>query len=199
MTSQASKLLCKVRFPAAVGALLTAASNAYASGGHSPTPKQLRDLYLIQLVGFLLLGYIIYKFVFPILGRLLRERRHNIAGSFADAEQARTKEQEAHKAATNELLRFGDTEVQAIQQAVAEGTALRDTLITEAGVTVAKLEHKAKIEVEVENAKANLECQNHYTDIAFEAVREFVAGAVDRPTQNALVESFLNDLDKVEV
>jgi len=179
------------------GALvLGAASSALASGPH-PSSEQILKLRIIQILGFAIVFAIFAIYVFPFAQRLLKERSAGIAGTFDEVEAGRRAATLGEQAAREGLAALDRTTDEVLEAAGKEGVRLRQSLVAEAEHAVTRIRKKGRVEVEVEQAKTLLQCQNLYAHEAFAVTEQSLRGAIDQKKHNAIVARFFHDLDQV--
>ncbi len=188
---------------------LARAEDKPAGGGHGAAPEaaphddhyhpmDLRAV-AVQTLGFAILAILLGKFAIPILGKALRDRRDKIRDTLEGLERD---EKSAVAAKSEAEARLKDVERGAadrIERALQEGHQLREQLTREGEEQAGKIAYKAKLEAEIERQKMLLELRNEVVDVAFSAARMVAAQAVDRQTQDALVDRYIDDLDDVLV
>jgi F-type H+-transporting ATPase subunit b len=152
---------------------------------------------LFQVINFLLLLYLLNRFLFKrVLGRL-DERSSRIAKGLEDAEAAARDRELARaerEAAVDEARRQAQ-ELVARATKMAEDT--RNELVTAARDEAEKLTAKARDEITAEKERAVSELRAEVADLALEAAARLVRREMDGQTQRRLVEEFLTEVEPV--
>jgi F-type H+-transporting ATPase subunit b len=196
---------------AAMVLFLAAAGTAHAREEHPPGPPvpghageeghkaphyHPRDdrAVLVQFIGFTILGLILVRFVFPLLGDALRKRREGIREGLETLERDEAKLHALKSASEKGVQDAERASLDRMQQAVKDGAAMKEQLIVEGDEAARKIAHKAKLEQEIERQKMVLELRNEVVDLSFTAAAGLLRTTVDRETQDKLVNDFLNEL-----
>lgn len=147
-----------------------------------------------QVINFLLLLYLLNRFLFKSVLKLLDERQAKIARGLEDAETAARDRELAH-AEREAAVAEARTEAQALlarSNKMAEDT--RNEILAEARSQAEKLAEKARAEIVAEKEKAMAEIRGQVADLALDAAGKLVRSQMDGPTQRRLVEGFLAEV-----
>ncbi len=147
-----------------------------------------------QVLNFLLLLYLLNRFLFKRVSAALDERGARIKKGLEDAEAA-ARDREAAKAEREAAVAKAREEAQGL---VARGTKMaedaRNEILADARAEAEKLVKKARQEITVEKEQAMAELRTHVADLAVEAAGKLVSAQMDARTQRRLVEEFLAEL-----
>jgi len=147
-----------------------------------------------QVVNFLLLLYLLNRFLFkPVMGRL-DERQQRISKGLEDAESAARDRELARaerEAAVAEARREAQ-ELVARANKIADDT--RKEILEEARTEAEKVSARAREEITAEKEKAVAELRAQVADLALEAAGKLVRSEMSGTTQRRLVEEFLADV-----
>ncbi|MBO5244840.1 MAG: F0F1 ATP synthase subunit B [Selenomonadales bacterium] len=151
-----------------------------------------------QVINFLILVAILTKVAYKPLMKILEERRSAIEGSIAEAQKER-EEAEAMKAEYKAQLAQVRAEAQAIV-AKAERTAKesRDAILAEAKREQARMLQAAREEIALERQRAVAELRREVVTLSTMAAAKVLAENLDAEKNSALVERFIDELDKKE-
>lgn len=149
--------------------------------------------FLITSVGFVILALIAYKFVVPMIGVYLVDRRNAIVE--ADARVRSTMEEvetlRNQYRARLELIE-GET-AQRMGEAVNEAAAIRDRLLREAQEAASAIVQRGREDVERERAKELLRMRTEFADAVVRAA-EHAARSMDTAAHRKLVEEFVHEV-----
>ncbi|MBA2263390.1 MAG: F0F1 ATP synthase subunit B [Chloroflexi bacterium] len=147
-----------------------------------------------QVVNFLLLLYLLNRFLFKRVFALLDERQRTISKGLEDAEvAARDRElARAEREAAVSEARKEANEMIARANKVAEDT--RNEILTDARAEAEKVSARARDEIVAEKDKAMAELRAQVADLALFAAGKLVRREMDDPTQRRLVEEFLAEV-----
>lgn len=148
-----------------------------------------------QIINFLLLLYLLNRFLFKRVFALLDERQARISKGLEDAEAAARDRELARaerEAAVAEARKEAQTMI-ARANKIAEDT--RNEIIAEARSEAEKQVARAREEIVAEKEKAMSEIRSQVADLALMAAGKLVRREMDGPTQRRLVEEFLDEVE----
>jgi F-type H+-transporting ATPase subunit b len=149
---------------------------------------------LFQVINFLLLLYLLNRFLFKPVLKLLDEREQRIRKGLEDAEAA-AHDRELAKAERGAALDEARKEAQAM---VARATKIaedsRAEILAEAKEQAEKVTQRAREEITGEKERAMAELRATVADLALEAAGRLVRSDMNATTQRRLVEEFLAEV-----
>ena len=147
-----------------------------------------------QVLNFLLLLYLLNRFLFkPLLGRM-DERSAKIEKGLEDAEAAARDRELAHaerEAAVSEARKEA-ADMIARANKIAEDT--RNEILTEARTEAEKVTVRAREEITAEKERAMAELRAEVAELALAAAGKLIRTQMDASTQRRLVEEFLAEV-----
>jgi len=153
---------------------------------------------LFQIVNFLLLLYLLNRFLFKRVFALLDERGQKISKGLEDAEAAARDRELARaerEAAVAEARKEANLMI-ARANKIAEDT--RNEILAEARSEAERVTARARDEIVAEKERAMAEIRGQVAELALEAAGKLVRREMDGPTQRRLVEEFLADFEPAE-
>lgn len=149
---------------------------------------------IFQVINFLLLLYLLNRFLFGSVIRMLDERKGRISKGLEDAEAA-ARDRELARAEREAALDGARKEAQAM---IARATKIADDskaeILAEAKAQAEKATSKARGEITAEKDRALAELRTRVAELALEAAGRLVKSEMDGPTQRRLVEDFLSEV-----
>jgi F-type H+-transporting ATPase subunit b len=149
---------------------------------------------IFQVINFLLLLYLLNRFLFGSVIRMLDERKGRISKGLEDAEAA-ARDRELARAEREAALDEARKEAQTM---IARATKIADDskaeILAEAKAQAEKATNKARGEITAEKDRALAELRTHVAELALEAAGRLVKSEMDGPTQRRLVEDFLSEV-----
>ena len=146
---------------------------------------------LFQVINFLLLLYLLNRFLFKPVLNLLDERERRIRKGLEDAEAA-ARDRELAQAEREAALDEARKEAQAM---IARATKIADDsraeILADAKAQAEKVTSRATEEISAEKERAMAELRATVADLALEAAGRLVRKEMDGATQRRLVEEFL--------
>jgi F-type H+-transporting ATPase subunit b len=153
------------------------------------------DVLITQIVGFLIVLWILKRYAWkPVLG-MLEARRQRIADEIAASERLR-KEAEGLKAEFENQLRTIENQArQRIQEAVAEGQKVAEEIRATAQNEARMTAERARANIELELKKARVEFRNEVVTLALGAAERLLKERLDPKEHGRIVEQFLDDVE----
>ncbi|MDQ3676454.1 MAG: F0F1 ATP synthase subunit B [Actinomycetota bacterium] len=147
-----------------------------------------------QVINFLLLLFLLNRFLFkPVLARL-DERGSKISKGLEDAETA-ARDRELARAEREAAVTEARKEAnEMIARANKIATDTRNEILTEARAEAEKVSTRAREEITAEKDKAMAEIRGQVAELALVAAGKLVRHEMDDPTQRRLVEEFLAEV-----
>jgi F-type H+-transporting ATPase subunit b len=149
---------------------------------------------LFQVVNFLLLLWLLNRFLFRRVLTTLDERKARIEKGLEDAEAA-ARDRELARAEREAAVAEARREAQAMiarANKIAEDS--RAEIVAQAREEAEKVTARAREEISAEKEKAMAELRATVADLALEAAGRLVRKEMDAATQRRLVEDFLKEV-----
>ena len=174
-------------------ATLPAAAGAAEGGGSKP----LVDLPLVltQVLGFLILLWVLRAFAWgPLIG-LLEERRRKIAGEFEEAERRKADAQVLKARYEQDLKGIEAQARQRLLEAVTEGQRVAAEIKTQAHADAAARLARADEEIVHDQEKAREVLKQQVAVLSIRTAEKILREKLDDPAQRRLVERFIEEAD----
>ncbi|MCX6781075.1 MAG: F0F1 ATP synthase subunit B [Candidatus Magasanikbacteria bacterium] len=158
------------------------------SGGVVDTLGLKPDVFIAQLVNFLVILFVLWRFAYKPLLKILEDRSAKIEKGLADAERAAAhlSEIEAeHKAA------MAETRAEAaaiIKEAHAKGDAKRDEMLASSREEIARLVADARKKIAEERTGAAEELKKEISALVVATVSEVLGEKIDAKKDASLME-----------
>jgi F-type H+-transporting ATPase subunit b len=147
-----------------------------------------------QIINFLLLLYLLNRFLFKRVFAFLDERQARIAKGLEDAESA-ARDRELARAEREAAIDEARKEASAmIARATKIAEDSRTEIVAGAKAEAEKVTERARQEIVAEKEKAMAELRAHVADLALEAAAKLVRSDMNASTQRRLVEEFLAEV-----
>jgi F-type H+-transporting ATPase subunit b len=154
------------------------------------------DLFKLafQIINFLLILYLLNRFLFKRVLALLDERRERISKGLEDAEAA-ARDRELARAEREAALDEARKEAQTmIARATKIAEDSRAEIVAAARAEAEKVTARATEEITAEKQRAIAELRSQVADLALDAAGRLVKAQMNAPTQRRLVEEFLAEV-----
>lgn len=149
-----------------------------------------------QILGFLLVLFLLRIFAWKKLLKLLDERREGIASEFKKIEDA---QDEIAKVKQEYDAKFSAIEEAArtkIQEAIGDGKRIAQEIREQAQKDARTVLEKAQENIEMELAKAKEELKGNIVDLTVSATERIIKEKLTEEKDRKLVSDFLEELEK---
>jgi len=154
------------------------------------------DLFKLafQVINFLLILYLLNRFLFRRVLALIDDRQARIAKGLEDAEAA-ARDRELARAERDVALDEARTEAQAmIGRATQIAEDSRAEIVAAARTEAEKVAARATADITAEKERAIAELRSQVADLALQAAGRLVKADMNAATQRRLVEEFLAEV-----
>ena len=156
------------------------------------------DILITQMIGFLIVLWVLKRYAWgPILG-MLEERRTRIAKQVSDSEKLRREAEELKTEYQKQLKTIEAQARQRILEAVAEGQKVAEEIRASAHQEARAITEKAKSTLEMEYKKARVELRSEIVATALGAAERLLQKKLDDQEQRRLVDRFVSELEGQE-
>ena len=163
-------------------------------------PKVIVDALpemVTQLLGFLIVFFILKKFAFKSILGIIDARRKHIEDEFA-AMDGKKKDLEGLEKEYRRRLDHIEQEARAkIQEAAANGAVLAKDIQDKARQDAQKLFERTRAEIEQDIAKARLSMRNDIVEISSLMTEKILREKLDAREHEKLVDKFMKELEHI--
>ncbi|MHB1523084.1 MAG: F0F1 ATP synthase subunit B [Candidatus Dormibacteria bacterium] len=159
------------------------------------SPLSLNFTFVVEIVVFLVLLWLLARYVFPPLLRALEARQQLIAQSLQEAEKAR---QEAERSRASEMAEMAEARAKAqeiLDRAQQLGEQLREELRQRGEAEQQAMLERARAELQREREQAVAELRRQVADLVVMATTRVLQEELDERRQLQLVEQALSEVD----
>ena len=153
---------------------------------------------LFQAINFLLLLFILQKFLYKPILNALKSRQEKIQKGLEEAERASKRLAEAEAEAERILAEAKAKAQEIISQATQEGNRIREEIIVQAKAEASRILERARMEAERERELAMAELRRQAIDLAVLTARKIVGQALDEKAQHRIINDFLSSLEQAD-
>lgn len=150
------------------------------------------QLLLMQILSFLVLAWVLKKFLFGPVGGMIESRNREIQERLENTER----DERAMEAVRTEYeRRIAEIEGEArnrIQEAVAEAQRIAEGIKENARTEAEAIRQRGLAQVQREREKALKEIQDQVVDLAINAAEKTVGQTVDPEAQRRLIRNFID-------
>jgi len=145
-------------------------------------------------IAFLIVAFGLIKFGFPALRKGLADREAKIREDLEAAEAAKASAQQADGEHESIIAEARTEAGKLIEQAKADADRVRAETIARAEADAADIRARANADAQLATERAMADLQSQVAELSVDLAERVVQRNLDRDTQKALVESFINEV-----
>ncbi len=150
-----------------------------------------------QLLGFLIVFFILKKFAFGSILGIIDARRKQIEDEFAAVEHQKKEMENLEKEYKRRLEHIEQEARERIQEAATIGMALAKDIQEKARQDAQKLFDRTQAEIEQDIAKARLSMRDDIVEISSLITEKILREKLDAREQEKLVDKFIRELERI--
>jgi len=151
---------------------------------------------LTQIVGFLIVLWILKRYAWGKMLAFMELRRETIAREFEDIDRQKADAEALRLKYEQELADIEATRRSKIQEAAHEAQALASDIKEDARKDAVALRTKTQHDIKLEMEKANAELRDQMVNQVITATEKLIHERLDDTKHKELINSFLGDVDK---
>lgn len=171
-------------------ALVVAAEEVKAKNPIVPETKEI----VWAVVGFLLVFSLLAWKAWPAIKKALHDREQRIRGDLERAESVRTEAEASLEEYKRQLADARGEAGRIIEEARVAADQVRKDLIARAEADAADVRVRAHEDIRLASDRAIADLQTRVSDLSIELAERIVQRNLDRDTQIALIESYINEV-----
>jgi len=163
-------------------------------------PSNISDYqWLVTLLaGFLLLAWLIWRFVFPVVGNMLESRARTIEESREQIRQTLEDARRLRDDYQDKLDNIAEETRRRLDEAVAEAAELRAHIEREAREQAAAITERAHREVERDREKALADLRIEFVEEVIDAARYAAAHTLTDDRQERMLDMFVSGIGEAQ-
>ena len=174
-------------------AVIIAAEHAEDVKAKNPISPELKEVVWGAIAFVLVFAVLAWK-AWPAIKKALADREARIRADLESAESAKT-EAETSLAQYQQQLAEARTEAgKIIEEARLSADQVRKDLIARAETDAAELRQRAQEDIRLATERAMADLQGRVAELSIELAEKVVERNLDRDTQIALIESYINQV-----
>ncbi len=147
-----------------------------------------------QIVGFLLLVWLLRRFAWAPVLKMLEERRQKIAGEFQEAERRKGEADQLRAKYEQELKTIDAQARQKLQEAVADGQRVAVEIKAQANQEAAARLARSEDEIAREREKAKELLKQAVITLSMRSAEKILRQKLDEKQQRQLVSEFIDEV-----
>lgn len=149
---------------------------------------------LFSLANFLLLFFVLRKYLFKPVMKLIADRQAEIDRLYADANAAKDGAESLQQEYQQKLADAQQTGERLVKEAVARGHSREEAIVQDANRQAAAILEKASADIAREKKKAVNDAKDEISVIALSIAGKVVGRELTDADQSALVDHFIDEL-----
>ena len=150
---------------------------------------------IASLANLLLLTWIIKRFLFKPVKKMVDARRAAIDNDYAQAKAAREEAEEARKNYEASMAGAQQSADQLIADATRTAEYRSNEIIAEARERAGEIRRQAEVDAVLERKKAEDEMKHEIANVSTQLTGKLLQREINEEDHRSLIDSFLNDLD----
>jgi F-type H+-transporting ATPase subunit b len=159
------------------------------------SPLSLNLTFPVEIVVFLVLLYLLSRYVFPPINKALQARQQLIARSLSEAEEARREVEEARKKERSDLAQARHQAQEILDRAQLLGEELQEDLRQKGHEEQEAMLIRARAELALEREKAVSQLRNQVVELVLMATTKVLQEELDPKRQRRLIDEALREVD----
>lgn len=151
-------------------------------------------LLLYQGAIFVLFVFLMYRFAYRPLAKMIEARKAAIASTLNEAEALKSEAEKAKVENEARSRQIEDERKRILDAAVAEGNHRKELIIADSRAEAEQLLERTRAAIDKERRLAVREAKADLGAIALEVVRKFLRRKMDKKTEEVLIASVARDL-----
>jgi F-type H+-transporting ATPase subunit b len=152
------------------------------------------QIFVSQLINFLIVLVILWRFVYRPIVKMLDERSEKIEKSIKQADEIEKRVSEIEKEKSNIITQAQRQAQEIIEKAHIQGQSRQDEIITAAKREVERIIEKGKIQLSDEKTVMMRELRKDIIDISVKAATRILQDQVDETKSKSLAEETVRKL-----
>ncbi|MDH3890393.1 MAG: F0F1 ATP synthase subunit B [candidate division Zixibacteria bacterium] len=152
---------------------------------------------LTHAAGFLITFWVLKKYAWGPLLKLMEDRRNKIEQEFKDIELEQEKVAQLAAEYETKLKEIDSISRDALVEAVDEGKKMAKEIEAEARVEALAMSEKAQVDLERDVAKAKVQLKNDMVNMTITAAEKIINVKLDDAKHRELIGGFLDNVEKV--
>jgi F-type H+-transporting ATPase subunit b len=160
---------------------------------HNPILPETSELFYAAFA-FIVLFVLMYLFAFPAVKKAMEGRTQRIRDNLDEAERTKSEAQRVLDEYQRQLADARSESSRIIDEARQTAEQMRRDLIARAEAEAAEMRERNRTEIEGAQARAMADLRTQVSGLAIELAEKVVERNLDRETNLALIESYINQV-----
>ena len=175
--------------------LICLLNNAIASGGGGDVLGIDIRIIIVQAMGFIVVFFILKKFLFEPLKKVMDERRNHIQGTLDKIETDRSSMEHLKHDYENRLQNVENEARQKIQEAIKKAEGIGEEIKQKKQAEAEQYLEKAQMELKREYEQSLLKLRSDITDLTLAASSKLIQKELTTDKHRELIEKFISEME----
>lgn len=154
---------------------------------------------IIQGVGFLILLFVLKKFLFGKISAMIKARTDEVKNTYEKTEKDRLAAEQLMQEYQKKLTDAEAEAARRVQEAINEGNRISENIVKHAKEEVEQIRVKAQESIEQERKKALTEIRNQVVTLSILASSKIIQQSISQKTAEKLVDDFIEEIGELSV
>ena len=150
--------------------------------------------FIWTIISFFLFMFLLNKFLFKPVMKIISDRQKEIDDLYADAGAAKEQARQLQESYQQKLNAAQETSDRIVKEAVARGQSREEQIIRDANAQAAAIMDKASRDIAQEKKKAINDAKNEISDLAMAIAGKVVERELKESDQASLIDGFIREL-----
>lgn len=150
-------------------------------------------IVIIQALGFLILLWLMKKFLFGRIQGIMQKRREEVVEGYERNERARQELEELKQNYEARLANIESEATQKMEQMVKEAQELAQEILTTTRQEADEMRERAIYDINQEKKKALTEIRDEVVTLSMELTTKMIQKSMDKKTAEKLVDDFIGE------
>ncbi len=146
------------------------------------------------IIAFAIIFFFAWKWVFPTIGKTLEARQAAIKADYEAAESAKIEAESLKNDYQAQLAQARDEAGRIVEEARQAGESVRAEVVARADVEAAAIKERAAADMSGERDRVAASLRREVADLSLDVAEKVVGSSLDRPSQQALVDRYIDEL-----
>jgi F-type H+-transporting ATPase subunit b len=150
-------------------------------------------IVIIQALGFLILLWLMKKFLFERIQGIIQKRREEVVEGYERNERSRQELEELKQNYEARLANIESEATQKMEQMVKEAQNLAQEIMTTTRQEADEMRERAIYDINQEKKKALTEIRDEVVNLSMELTTKMIQKSMDKKTAEKLVDDFIGE------
>lgn len=153
-------------------------------------------ILLAQFINFAILAWVLWRYAYKPVFRILENRKKKIEKGIDDAEKAALKLQEAQQESKRIILEARQEAIQVLERAQSKGEERQQEIIKKAESEIGVIMEKERSKIAAEKNNSLTELKGEVASLVMISLQKFLENNLDDKKDKELVAKIISNLDK---